>query len=129
MPTTSRKNFKNVEQFIEEEDSRLQCMTLEDNVKAYGLTYFGLSDKRQGIIHIIGPEQGKRLYSHGTYRSEEEDRWTCSGIKRLLDFGCLLKNVLVGEMLTGLLGFTLPGTTVVCGKHLHLDKFEPQDLF
>jgi 3-isopropylmalate dehydratase large subunit/3-isopropylmalate dehydratase small subunit len=44
-------------------------MTLEENVKAYGLTYFGLGDKRQGIVHIIGPEQG----------------------------------------------FTLPGTTVVCG--------------
>ena len=44
-------------------------MTLEDNVKAFGLTYFGLGDKRQGIVHIIGPEQG----------------------------------------------FTLPGTTVVCG--------------
>ncbi len=44
-------------------------MTLESNVKAHGLTYFGLGDKRQGIVHIIGPEQG----------------------------------------------FTLPGTTVVCG--------------
>jgi 3-isopropylmalate dehydratase len=42
---------------------------LEDNVKAFDLTYFGLDDKRQGIVHIIGPEQG----------------------------------------------FTLPGTTVVCG--------------
>ena len=44
-------------------------MTLEDNVKKFGLTYFGMGDKRQGIVHIIGPEQG----------------------------------------------FTLPGTTVVCG--------------
>ncbi len=44
-------------------------MTLEDNVKEFGVTYFGLGDKRQGIVHIIGPEQG----------------------------------------------FTLPGTTVVCG--------------
>lgn len=44
-------------------------MTLEENVKAFNLTYFGLGDKRQGIVHIIGPEQG----------------------------------------------FTLPGTTVVCG--------------
>lgn len=58
VPTTPRKNFKNVEQFVEEADSRLQCMTLEDNVKAHGLTYFGLGDKRQGIVHIIGPEQG-----------------------------------------------------------------------
>lgn len=69
MPTTPRKNFKNVGQFVEEADSRTQCLTLEENVRAYGLAYFGLGDKRQGIVHVIGPEQG----------------------------------------------FTLPGTTVVCG--------------
>ncbi|KAL8838215.1 MAG: hypothetical protein Q9170_002205 [Blastenia crenularia] len=69
VPTTPRKNFKNVGQFVEEAESRTQCLTLEENVKAFGLVYFGLGDKRQGIVHIIGPEQG----------------------------------------------FTLPGTTVVCG--------------
>jgi 3-isopropylmalate dehydratase len=36
-------------------------MTLEQNVKDFGLTYFGLGDKRQGIVHIIGPEQGFTL--------------------------------------------------------------------
>jgi 3-isopropylmalate dehydratase len=69
IPTASRKNLTTTEKFIDEADSRTQCMTLEDNVKAFDLTYFGLDDKRQGIVHIIGPEQG----------------------------------------------FTLPGTTVVCG--------------
>lgn len=69
MPTASRRNFTNVGDFVQEADSRLQCLTLEDNIKDFGLTYFGLGDKRQGIVHIIGPEQG----------------------------------------------FTLPGTTVVCG--------------
>lgn len=49
VPTTSRKNFKNIEQFVDEADSRLQCMTLEENVKAFGLTYFGLGSKNQGI--------------------------------------------------------------------------------
>ncbi|OJJ46756.1 hypothetical protein ASPZODRAFT_132888 [Penicilliopsis zonata CBS 506.65] len=61
IPTSSRKNFKNVDEFIEEEDSRLQCSTLEDNVKDFGLTYFGMGDKRQGIVHVIGPEQGFTL--------------------------------------------------------------------
>ena len=61
VPTTPRKNFKNVAQFIEEDDSRLQCVTLEENVKDFNLTYFGLGDKRQGIVHIIGPEQGFTL--------------------------------------------------------------------
>ena len=61
--------MKDISTFVEEDDARTQCVTLEHNVKDFGLTYFGLSDKRQGIVHVIGPEQG----------------------------------------------FTLPGTTVVCG--------------
>lgn len=61
--------MKDIATFIKEDDSRVQCVTLEENVKDFGLTYFGLGDKRQGIVHVIGPEQG----------------------------------------------FTLPGTTVVCG--------------
>ncbi|CAI8498778.1 unnamed protein product [Pichia kudriavzevii] len=69
IPTISRKNFKNVSTFIEQEDSRLQVETLEQNVKDFNLAYFGMSDDRQGIVHVVGPEQG----------------------------------------------FTLPGTTVVCG--------------
>lgn len=36
-------------------------MTLEENVKDFGITYFGLGDKRQGIVHVIGPEQGFTL--------------------------------------------------------------------
>lgn len=56
--TISRKNFTNVGNFIEEPDSRAQCVALEDNVKEFGLTYFGMTDRRQGIVHIIGPEQG-----------------------------------------------------------------------
>lgn len=69
VPTSTRKSLKDIASFIAEDDSRVQCVTLEDNVKKFGLTYFGLSDRRQGIVHVIGPEQG----------------------------------------------FTLPGTTVVCG--------------
>ncbi|KAK6460256.1 3-isopropylmalate dehydratase [Scheffersomyces coipomensis] len=69
IPTITRKNFKNVSTFIDQDDSRLQVETLEQNVKDFGVTYFGMDDGRQGIVHVIGPEQG----------------------------------------------FTLPGTTVVCG--------------
>jgi 3-isopropylmalate/(R)-2-methylmalate dehydratase large subunit len=36
----------------------LQVETLDANAKAYGLTYFNMQDKRQGIVHVIGPEQG-----------------------------------------------------------------------
>ncbi|PSR79331.1 3-isopropylmalate dehydratase [Coniella lustricola] len=61
VPTSSRKTLKDIASFIAEDDSRTQCVTLEENVKDFGLTYFGLSDKRQGIVHVIGPEQGFTL--------------------------------------------------------------------
>jgi homoaconitase/3-isopropylmalate dehydratase large subunit len=62
IPTTSRKGFNgDLGGFIEEKESRTQCVTLESNVKAFGITYFGLKDKRQGIVHVIGPEQGFTL--------------------------------------------------------------------
>ncbi len=54
---------------IKEEDSRIQIEELSRNCKEFGVELFDMNDKRQGIVHIIGPEQG----------------------------------------------FTLPGTTIVCG--------------
>jgi 3-isopropylmalate/(R)-2-methylmalate dehydratase large subunit len=63
VPTTDRSEG------IKEEDSRIQIETLSENCKAFGIELFDMNDKRQGIVHIIGPEQG----------------------------------------------FTLPGTTIVCG--------------
>ncbi len=41
--------------------SRLQIETLDANAKEFGLTYFNMHDKRQGIVHVIGPEQGATL--------------------------------------------------------------------
>jgi 3-isopropylmalate/(R)-2-methylmalate dehydratase large subunit len=41
--------------------SRLQVETLDNNARELGLTYFGMRDRRQGIVHIIGPEQGATL--------------------------------------------------------------------
>ena len=39
----------------------LQVETLDHNAKEYGLTYFNMNDRRQGIVHVIGPEQGATL--------------------------------------------------------------------
>ena len=61
IPTTPRTHFRDAKSFVEEPDSRTQVTTLEDNVKSFGLTYFGMGDARQGIVHIIGPEQGFTL--------------------------------------------------------------------
>jgi 3-isopropylmalate/(R)-2-methylmalate dehydratase large subunit len=41
--------------------SRLQVETLDANTQEFGLTYFNMRDKRQGIVHVIGPEQGATL--------------------------------------------------------------------
>jgi 3-isopropylmalate/(R)-2-methylmalate dehydratase large subunit len=41
--------------------SRLQIETLEKNCKDFGITLFAMDDPRQGIVHVIGPEQGATL--------------------------------------------------------------------
>lgn len=55
VPTTDRSKG------IEDPVSRLQVETLDKNAHEYSLTYFDLKDKRQGIVHVIGPEQGATL--------------------------------------------------------------------
>ena len=80
--TSPRKGFVKIEDYTVEPDSRAQCIAFEENVKEFGLTYFGMKDRRQGarihalhyrppliaiqiqlagIVHIIGPEQGFTL--------------------------------------------------------------------
>jgi 3-isopropylmalate/(R)-2-methylmalate dehydratase large subunit len=63
VPTTDRTKG------IADEQSRVQVETLAANARDFGIQYFNELDKRQGIVHVVGPEQG----------------------------------------------FTLPGTTIVCG--------------
>lgn len=41
--------------------SRLQVQTLDENCDEYGITEFKMNDVRQGIVHVIGPEQGATL--------------------------------------------------------------------
>jgi 3-isopropylmalate/(R)-2-methylmalate dehydratase large subunit len=55
VPTTDRSKG------IDDEESRIQVETLEHNVKDFGVPYFPVMDVRQGIVHIIGPEQGFTL--------------------------------------------------------------------
>jgi len=46
---------------IDDPISRLQVTTLGQNCEHFGITEFGMSDPRQGIVHVIGPEQGATL--------------------------------------------------------------------
>jgi len=63
VPTTDRSKG------IDDPESALQVATLADNARDFGIDYYHERDRRQGIVHVVGPEQG----------------------------------------------FTLPGTTIVCG--------------
>ena len=55
VPTTDRS------QGIADPVSKLQVDTLDSNCDRFGITQFKMSDKRQGIVHVIGPEQGATL--------------------------------------------------------------------
>ena len=52
VPTTDRSKG------IDDDESRIQVETLRKNCKEFGVELFDVNDKRQGIVHIIGPEQG-----------------------------------------------------------------------
>ncbi|CAE7216581.1 hypothetical protein P3342_013036 [Pyrenophora teres f. teres] len=69
VPTTTRPPHVKASTFLTRDDARIQVQKLERSVKKHKIPYLGLRSRRQGIVHVIGPE----------------------------------------------LGFTLPGTTIVCG--------------
>lgn len=55
VPTTERSKG------IADEISALQVSTLVDNCADHGIPFFSLEDRRQGIVHVVGPEQGATL--------------------------------------------------------------------
>ncbi len=56
VPTTTGREAR-----IDNEESRIQVETLDRNARDFGIHYYPVSDIRQGIVHIIGPEQGWTL--------------------------------------------------------------------
>ena len=59
VPTTPER--KGGIEAIADQVSRLQVQTLDDYCDEYGITEFKMNDVRQGIVHVIGPEQGATL--------------------------------------------------------------------
>jgi len=55
VPTSDRSHG------IDDEQSRVQVQTLASNAKEFGVEYFNELDMRQGIVHVVGPEQGFSL--------------------------------------------------------------------
>ena len=56
VPTTEGR-----EKHIENEESRIQVEALDKNARDFGIHYYPVTDIRQGIVHIVGPEQGWTL--------------------------------------------------------------------
>jgi len=52
VPTTDRSKG------INDKESKIQVDALEKNCQEFGIKFFSMEDKRQGIVHIVGPEQG-----------------------------------------------------------------------
>ncbi len=58
VPTTGRD--RGIAGIIDE-TSRIQVVTLDDNCREFGIEQFDIRDVRQGIVHVVGPEQGATL--------------------------------------------------------------------
>ena len=52
VPTTDRSKG------IDDKESKIQVDALRNNCKEFGIEFFDMNDKRNGIVHIVGPEQG-----------------------------------------------------------------------
>ena len=60
VPTTVTERRQGVAGIVDPV-SRIQVSTLDDNCDSYGITEFKMDDIRQGIVHVVGPEQGATL--------------------------------------------------------------------
>ena len=101
--------------------ARIQVETLDNNCREYGLTEFGISDVRQGIVHVIGPEQGATLpgmtvvcgdshtSTHGAFGALAFGIGT-SEVEHVLATQCLLQNK-SKNMLVSVDGQVKPGIT------------------
>ena len=101
--------------------SRLQVQTLDDNCREFGLTEFRMNDPRQGIVHVIGPEQGATLpgmtvvcgdshtSTHGAFAALAQGIGT-SEVEHVLASQCLVQKKLK-NMRIEVSGTLAPGVT------------------
>ncbi len=118
VPTTQRE--KGLEG-IEDPVSRLQVRTLDDNCAEFGIKEFELDDVRQGIVHVIGPEQGLTLpgmtvvcgdshtSTHGALAALAQGIGT-SDVEHVLATQCLLQKKF-GNLLIKIDGEPAPGVS------------------
>ncbi|MEE4280606.1 MAG: 3-isopropylmalate dehydratase large subunit, partial [Pseudomonadales bacterium] len=100
VPTTDRPlGFKGITDLIALE----QVVTLDDNCKSFGVTQFEIDDPRQGIVHVVGPEQGATLpgmtivcgdshtSTHGAFAALAQGVGT-SEVEHVMATQCLVQN-------------------------------------
>ncbi|MBK1673818.1 3-isopropylmalate dehydratase large subunit [Ectothiorhodospira shaposhnikovii] len=109
------------DQGIADPVSRTQVETLQQNVRHFGLTFFPMGDIRQGIVHVIGPEQGATLpgmtvvcgdshtSTHGAFGALSMGIGT-SEVEHVLATQCLLQKKMK-SMLISVDGQVGPGVT------------------
>ncbi|KAN0104167.1 Aconitase family (aconitate hydratase) domain containing protein [Hyaloscypha variabilis] len=61
VPTNNRSQYRNAAFFVKEPAARTQITLLEKNITEHKIKFFSMSDRRQGIVHVVGPEQGLTL--------------------------------------------------------------------
>src|SRR5256885_8082475 len=78
VPTTDRSKG------IDDPESATQVETLAANAREFGIEYYDALDRRQGIVHIIGPEQGFTLPGTRSEEHTSELQSPCNLVCRLL---------------------------------------------
>ena len=125
VPTTVEER-KAGNEGIEDPVSKIQVVTLDDNCDEFGVTEFKINDIRQGIVHVVGPEQGATLpgmtvvcgdshtATHGAFGALAHGIGT-SEVEHVMATQCLvqrkMKNMLV--KVNGQLGAGVTGKDVV----------------
>jgi 3-isopropylmalate/(R)-2-methylmalate dehydratase large subunit len=85
LPTTARKDAQGKRIPIADAESAAQLAALEANAPAFGIRYIGATDAEQGIVHVVGPEQGFSL--PGTTIVCGDSHTACHGGLGALAFG------------------------------------------
>jgi 3-isopropylmalate/(R)-2-methylmalate dehydratase large subunit len=85
LPTTARKDASGKRLPITDPESAQQLAALEANAPAFGIRYIGATDREQGIVHVVGPEQGFSL--PGTTIVCGDSHTACHGGLGALAFG------------------------------------------
>jgi 3-isopropylmalate/(R)-2-methylmalate dehydratase large subunit len=85
LPTTARRDAAGKRIPIADVESAQQLAALEANAPAFGIRYIGDADKEQGIVHVVGPEQGFSL--PGTTIVCGDSHTACHGGLGALAFG------------------------------------------